>query len=144
MEISPIQKICDYLIARSHPSYNENCGNCARFVREAIEFAISPKTIDRTNSAKDYGLSYEKVGFKKVFSFPDQKKEDYIPQIGDIAIINYEPHGHICVYAKGVQFKTGKKIKCWISDFQQIDMYGGKIRLKNPSFSIYRLISCDF
>ena len=68
MEITPIQKICDYLIARSYPSYNENCGNCAKMIREAVEFALSPKTIDRTNSAKDYGPSYEKVGFKKVFS----------------------------------------------------------------------------
>jgi hypothetical protein len=141
MEISPIQKICDYLIARSHPSYNENCGYCARMVRQAVLHGLSPKVIDVVESAKDYGPSYEKVGFKKVFSFPVQKKEDYKAQIGDIAIINYEPHGHICVYVKGVQFKTGKNIKCWISDFQQIDMYGGKSRLKNPPFSIYRLTS---
>lgn len=140
MEINPIQKICDFLIARSYPAYNENCGNCAKMVREAVEFAISPKSIDRHVSAKDYGPSYERAGFKKVFSFPQNKKEDYTPQIGDIAIINYEPHGHICVYAKGIQFKTGKPLKCWISDFQQIDMYGGKSRLKNPPFSIYRLI----
>lgn len=139
MEINIIQKICDYLIARAYPAYNENCGNCARVVREAVEFAISPKNIDRVLSAKDYGPSYEKIGFKKVFSYPAEKKEDYKPQVGDIAIINYEPHGHICVYAKGTQFKTNKKIKCWISDFQQNDMYGGKIRLKNPSFAIYRL-----
>lgn len=133
-----IQKICDYLIARAYPAYNENCGKCAKMVREAVEFAIAPKTIDRTVSAKDYGPSYEKAGFKKVFSYPEQRKEEYIPEIGDIAIINYEPHGHICVYVKGTQFKTGKKIKCWISDFQQNDMYGGKIRDKDPSFAIYR------
>lgn len=138
MEISKIQKICDYLIARAEPAYNENCGQCAKRVREAVEFAISPKKIDHVISAKDYGPSYEKAGFRKVFCYPGNNKKEYKPEIGDIAIINYDPHGHICVFVEGEQPKSGKKIKCWVSDFIQKDMYGGKIRLKDPSFSIYR------
>jgi len=62
--IEEIKKTVDFLIARSYASYNENCGKCAKAVREAIEFGFAPKTLDRTESAKDYGPSYEKLGFK--------------------------------------------------------------------------------
>jgi len=136
--IEEIKKTVDFLIARSYASYNENCGKCAKAVREAIEFGFAPKTLDRTESAKDYGPSYEKLGFKKVFSFPQEDKSKYKPKVGDIAIINYEPHGHICVFCSVKEPRSGKNYVGWISDFKQRDMYGGKIRDKNPSFNIYR------
>lgn len=131
--MSVLKKASDYLIHRAYTSYNENCGKCAKFVREAVEFAIDPKTIRRVTSAKDYGKSYEEIGFKKV----DIK--DYQPRLGDICILQYEPHGHISMYCDGVCPKTQKPVKCWISDFRQIDYYGGKIRNKKPKFEIYRL-----
>jgi hypothetical protein len=124
-----IDKACSYLIAKAYPKYDKvKCGKCAAFVRSAVDFALG-KAIPRTLSAKNYGKIYESVGFKNIFSFPEQKKEDYKPEIGDISIIQYEPHGHICMLTK----------KGWISDFVQIDMYGGSIRKKNPNFKIYRL-----
>lgn len=132
------KKISEYLIARSYPTYNENCGRCAKAVREAVEFVLDPKKIERTESAKNYGPSYEKIGFKKVFSFPEQDKQQYKPEIGDLAIIKYEPHGHICIYCFGKDLKTNKNFCGWVSDFRQRDMYGGIIRKKNPSFDIYR------
>ena len=130
MQIEPIKKLCDYLIARAYPTYSkEKCGKCAAVVRAAAEFAFDPKKLDRVVSAKDYGASYEKLGFKKIFSYPKEAKEKYEPKIGDICIIQYEPHGHICALTS----------KGWISDFVQRDMYGGKIREENPPFNIYRL-----
>lgn len=137
-EITPIQKAIDYLVSMSYPAYNEDCGKCAKFVREAVEFGFAPRTLERAASAKDYGPSYEKFGFKKIFSFPQEDKFRYKPKDGDIAIINYEPHGHICMYCIGIDPKTSRKFYGWISDFKQRDMYGGKIRDKNPYFSIYR------
>lgn len=125
-----IDKACEYLIRKAYPKYDaKTCGYCASYVRSAWDFAFG-KGMPRTGAAKDYGVLYEKLGFKKVFSYPIQKKSLYKPKIGDISIIQYEPYGHICVYTS----------QGWISDFKQIDMYGGKIRKENPSFSIYRLV----
>lgn len=135
-----LKNMSNFLIARSYSSYNENCGRCAKSVREAIEFAFAPKVLIRTLSAKNYGTSLEKFGFKNLLISKDMLCK-YKPIIGDICIIHYEPHGHISAYCEGIHPKTGKKIKCWISDFQQIDMYGGGIRKKSPDVSIYRFIT---
>ena len=121
---------CEYIQSKAYPKYiKEVCGNCARFVREAVEFALVTKNLKRVLSAKNYGPSYEEVGFKKIFSYPAEAKAKYKPILGDIAIIQYEPHGHIAIYTN----------KGWISDFYQIDMYGGSIRKENPPFQIYRV-----
>lgn len=123
-----LEKSCVYLITKAFPSYNKDtCGKCAAAVRSAVDFGFG-KHIEKTGSAKNYGPSYEKIGFKKIFSFPENKKEDYQEELGDICIIQYEPYGHICM----------KTSKGWISDFVQRDKYGGKIRDKNPAFDIYR------
>jgi len=128
-----IKKACEYLTTKAYLTYDKKkCGKCATFVRCAVDFGFDC-FIDRTESAKNYGPSYEKIGFKKVFSYPDidKKKTDYIEQIGDIAIIDYEPHGHICM----------RTPKGWYSDFKQIDLYGGVIRLEDPKFAIYRYVT---
>jgi hypothetical protein len=125
---SPVEKACQYLISRAYPSYNKDtCGKCAAAVRSAFDFGFGVH-VQKFPSAKDCAPAYEAIGFKKVFSYPEQKKEDYKPLLGDISIIQYQPHGHICVFTE----------KGWISDFKQRDMYGGRIRDKNPQFSIYR------
>jgi hypothetical protein len=124
-----LEKACQYLITKAFPSYNKDtCGHCAAFVRSACDFGFGV-TVQKFPAAKNCAPAYEKLGFKKIFSFPDQKKEDYKSELGDVAIIQYEPYGHICM----------KTEKGWISDFIQRDMYGGKIRDKNPDFAIYRL-----
>lgn len=123
-----IEKACQYLITKAYPAYDKKtCGKCAAAVRSAVDFGLDCH-VPRVLSAKDYGPSYEKVGFEKAFSYPEEAKESYKPQIGDISIIQYEPHGHIAMLTP----------KGWISDFVQRDMYGGKIRDKNPPFTIYR------
>lgn len=121
---SKLQKACVYLITKAQPCSGGHCGVA---VRSAVEFEFD-KCIDRAGAAKDYGPSYEKIGFKKVFSYPAMKKEDYKPEPGDICILQYEPYGHICMFTS----------KGWTSDFIQRDMYGGKIRDKDPHFDIYR------
>lgn len=124
-----LEKAIEYLKKNSKPAYDKDCGKCAKFIRLAVEKALG-KPVERTLSAKDYGPSYEKLGFEKIFSFPESPKEKYKPQEGDISIIQYEPHGHICMLCDNV----------WISDFKQRDMYGGRIRDKNPPFAIYRFL----
>jgi len=124
-----LEKACTYLITKAYPSYNKDtCGHCAAAVRSAFDFGFGVN-VKKFPSAKDCAPAYEALGLKKVFSFPEQKKEDYKPELGDVAIIQYLPHGHICAYT----------LKGWISDFKQIDMYGGSVRKKNPPFAIYRL-----
>ena len=123
-----IEKACEYIISRALPSYNKDtCGYCAKAVRMAVDFGFE-KNIKRAGTAKDYAQSYINIGFKKIFSYPEDKKEDYKPKIGDICIIQYEPYGHICMFTQ----------KGWISDFKQKDMYGGSIRNKDPKFIILR------
>lgn len=124
-----LRRACDYLITKAYPAYDKaTCGHCALAVRSACDFGFS-KHIKRFPAAKDSAPAYEEIGFKKIFSHPAQKKEDYKPELGDICIIQYDPHGHICMFTP----------KGWISDFIQRDMYGGKIRDKNPKFDIYRI-----
>lgn len=125
-----IEKTCQYLITKAYLVYDKKkCGKCATAIRSAVDFGFNCH-VERTESAKNYGPCYEKIGFKKIFSYPAEgvKKTDYIEQVGDIAIINYFPHGHICM----------KTSKGWYSDFKQIDLYGGTIRLTDPKFDIYR------
>lgn len=126
--ILEIDRACEFLTRKAAPAYNpKTCGYCARMIRQAVDFGFE-KHIEQVPSAKDYGACYEKIGFEKIFSYPKEPKENYKPEKGDIAIIQYDPHGHICM-------KTEKN---WISDFVQRDMYGGKIRDKDPAFDIYR------
>jgi hypothetical protein len=130
-----MKKAIDYLIRASFPQYTSECGKCARFVRMAVEEELG-KPLERVTSAKDYGPSYEKVGFKKILC--STEIGDYKPKHGDISIIQYEPHGHISMFCFGLDPVTGKPFEGWVSDFKQRDMYGGKIREKKPSFAIYR------
>jgi len=135
---SPIEKVQEYLIRKSYPAYDKKtCGRCAAFVRSAFDFGFETR-VQKFPSAKDCAPAYEALGLKKVFSYPEQNKEEYKPALGDVSIIKYEPHGHICVFTS----------QGWISDFKQgtggsklllADMYGGPIRNKDPHFSIYRL-----
>lgn len=147
---TPIEKACFFIISKAFPSYNKStCGHCARAVRTAWDFATG-KHIGQVLDAKDYGPSYEKIGFKNIFSHPQSNIRDYKPQIGDICIIQsvkegekiLHPDGHICMLTS----------KGWISDFVQTnggsklplaEMYGGSIRDKNPDFDIYRYVPAN-
>ncbi|KAL9655347.1 hypothetical protein ABK040_011188 [Willaertia magna] len=81
-------KIANTIIARVAGN-TKSTGKCAKSVREAIE-AATGKTIERTNSAKDYGKSLKKAGFKEVSGAAKE---------GDVAIFNAQP-GHPHVFKK--------------------------------------------
>lgn len=136
-----IDKACQYLVTKAYPSYNKDtCGYCAKAIRSAVDFALEGENIEKKPSAKDYGPSYEKVGFEKILNDNLDNIKNYIPQKGDICILQpvkqikdgkeiiLHPHGHICMYTQ----------KGWVSDFIQRDMPGGGLRKLNPQVTIYR------
>lgn len=119
-------KAVEYLT--THAS-DHSLGRCAEYTRHAIE--AGGVTLQRHNSAKDYGPSLIKVGFVALFeSSPDSF---YFHQAGDVAIvqpIKGHPHGHMCMY-------NGAN---WVSDFVQYrGVYPGpSYRKANPPFAVYR------
>jgi hypothetical protein len=119
-----IEKACKVAITQAQP---KSIGKCATYVRQAIEGGFGV-TLERKPSAKYYGPCYEKIGFKKIFSYPAQEKLDYKQQIGDISIMQYEPHGHIALCTPNG----------WYSDFKQIDMWGSSKRKLGLPFDVYR------
>jgi len=105
----------------SHAS-SSSLGKCAQYVREAIE--SGGVTLARTNSAKDYGPSLTRIGFRLISGSAYQK--------GDVAIIqgfSGHPHGHM-------QMFDGTR---WISDFAQRDFWPGEsYRTTKPTHAVYR------
>lgn len=102
-------------------SHNE----CATFTREAI--AAGGIRLERTLSAKDYGQSLLRAGFREV-------PPGSTLLSGDVAVIQPYPggnsSGHMTMY-DGTQ---------WISDFRQRSMYPGLgYRAAQPAFKIYRM-----
>ncbi|WP_429549060.1 NlpC/P60 family protein [Paraburkholderia youngii] len=110
----------DYLQLNARPVSR---GECARYVREAIE--RGGIVLARTRSAKDYGLSLAHAGFRAVSTASLQK--------GDVIVIDgnhLHPHGHMAMYDG----------QCWISDFKQWRGFypGPDYRSARPDYKIYR------
>ena len=118
-----VSKAVEYLRDNAE---EHSTGNCARYVREAIE--AGGVTLIRHVSAKNYGSSLLAVGFILIPSGPD-----YLHRPGDVGIvqpIQGHPHGHMAMF-------DGKH---WISDFVQLHgLYPGQsYRKAKPAYSIYR------
>ena len=100
-------------------------GRCAKHVRLALE-AAGVNTAGHPVSAKDYGPFLKKVGFTTV------TPEGYVPQLGDIVVIqrtSKSADGHI----EGFDGQT------WISDFVQREFWPGpSYRTERPRFEIFR------
>jgi hypothetical protein len=97
-----LQKMTEWL--DSHANV-KSVGKCAKYVRQALE-AGGGDTSGHPVSAKNWGPTLEKMGFKQV------PEENYISKQGDVAV--FQPrksngHGHIQAY-------DGKG---WVSDFIQ-------------------------
>lgn len=110
---------------KSHAGQHST-GQCARYVREAIE--AGGVVLFRHNSAKDYGSSLEKVGFVAIAS-----GAGYTHRAGDVGIvqpISGHPHGHMAMY-DGTY---------WVSDYTQPNgLYpGSSYKAAKPSYTIYR------
>lgn len=115
-----LTKITQTVINRAH---NVSQHKCAEYVRIAIETGLG-KTIQRTNSAKDYGESLIKAGYTKL-------PAKTIIKIGDVLIFPggvKNPHGHIQIYTKNG----------WISDYKQKSYYPNALYKKSTP-TLYRL-----
>jgi hypothetical protein len=121
-----VDKFADHL--RTHAK-KKSIRKCARYVREALE-AGGGDTSGHLADAKTWGPTLLRMGFREL-SVEDPAK--YRPLKGDIVVIQpYEggnPSGHI----------AGFDGKIWISDFKQIDFWGGPdYRNKKPPHVFYR------
>ena len=118
----------DHLNTNAFPSYQNGCGKCARAVRLAIDAGGIDTDVRGTSStsAKDYGANLEVWGFEEI------NKENYVPQKGDVRIIQPpqgETHGHMNMY-------NGER---WVSDFIERDYWPGPAyRREEPDYQIFR------
>jgi hypothetical protein len=115
-----------HLNANAHPSFHTAKGQCAKFVRLALE-AGGINTHGHPVFAKDYGPHLIKWGFQPITTTTFF--------IGDIAVIQNHPTGH---RAGHIQMYNGSR---WVSDFMQNpgDIWPGRgYRQHQPSFQIYR------
>ncbi|CAJ0801399.1 hypothetical protein LMG7141_03962 [Ralstonia condita] len=115
----------DGILAANYAASNiepNSVGRCAEYVRKAIEWGgIS---LQRTRSAKDYGLSLLAAGFHEAIGSPVK---------GDVIVIQPapgHPHGHMAIYDDSH----------WISDFKQLHGFypGPAYRSAQPAYKIYR------
>jgi len=103
---------------------------CATFVRTPLQ-AAGIDTTDHPVPAKDYGSYLLNWGFVKI------PADNYIPQQGDIVVIQPSAlagKGHLSKYGHIAGFDGTD----WVSDFVQIDMWGGPYRNDGLSYQVYR------
>ncbi|SDJ71479.1 type VI secretion system secreted protein VgrG [Dyella jiangningensis] len=123
---SPILDIDKAVNQLDSAANDQSTRRCAQYVRQALN-AGGLKLSSYPAQAKAYGPTLLSNGFGTV------EKNGYVPQKGDIAVIqDYpggSPEGHITMY-DGTQ---------WVSDFKQRDMWSGPgYRSHQPSYEIYR------
>ena len=111
-------------------AHKGSLGQCARYVRQAVE-AGGVELVHHV-SAKDYGSSLTRVGFKSLGAVRSGFRA------GDVAIIrpiHGHPHGHICMY-------NGRH---WVSDFVQYHGFypGAGYRKHKPHYAVYRYPHAD-
>jgi len=119
-----IDDMIKLLDAHAHASSQ---GQCAKYVRLAIEAGGVTIAPPRPVYAKDYGPKLASLGFSKV------EATDYVPRKGDIAVIQ-PPKGQT---AGHIQIYNGTN---WVSDFVQgSGIYPGPAyRKEKVAYEIYR------
>jgi len=111
MDIDPdgLLCVCAYTRALDANANGNSQGQCAKYVRTALE-AGGADTSNRPVAARDYGALLERNGFSEV------PQANYVPQPGDTAVIDSyagcSAYGHDQGY-------TGGGSSGWTSDFQQ-------------------------
>lgn len=100
----------------SKHALSKSSGNCARYVRTALE-AGGIDTSQRPGSAYLYKHYLPKIGFDFVCKIHGRQNQllwtNQNAKPGDIAVMDHGKHGHICMW-------NGKN---WISDFIQNNMW---------------------
>ena len=120
-----IEAVVKHLNSNAHETSQ---GQCAKYVRQAIEAGGIIITPPRPLYAKDYGMKLVELGFQKIDS------NGYLPEKGDIVVLQPpkdQSAGHIQIY-------NGET---WVSDFKQSsDIYPGPAyRKEEVAYVIYRL-----
>ena len=120
--------VCAYTKALDANAKDNSQGQCAKYVRTALE-AGGADTRNRPVSAKDYGGLLERNGFAEVPS------AGYAPRTGDTAVFDSyaggSPHGHVQGY-------TGNGASGWVSDFRQPRFWASRGYEGANSFKVYR------
>lgn len=113
-----------YLDAHAHESSQ---GQCAKYVRLAIEAGGIAIPAPRPVYAKDYGPRLAQLGFARL------EGKDYVPRKGDIVVLQ-PPEGQT---AGHIQIFNGTN---WVSDFVQgSGIYPGPAyRKEKVAYEIYR------
>lgn len=121
--------VCAYTKALDSNAKDNSQGQCAKYVRTALE-AGGADTRNRPVSAKDYGGLLERNGFVEVPSGPG-----YTAQPGDTAVFDSyaggSAHGHVQGY-------TGNGASGWVSDFRQPRFWASRGYEGANSFRIFR------
>lgn len=108
-------------------AHDKSQGQCAKYVRQAIEAGGVTISLPRPLYAKDYGAKLAELGFGKIVA------EGYTPQKGDIIVLQ-PPTGQS---AGHIQMYNGST---WESDFVQgTGIYPGPAYRKDEvAYEIYR------
>ena len=120
--------VCAYTKALDTNAKDNSQGQCAKYVRTALE-AGGADTRTRPVSAKDYGGLLERNGFVEM------PFAGYTPQPGDTAVFDSyaggSAHGHVQGY-------TGNGASGWVSDFRQPRFWASRGYEGANSFKVYR------
>ncbi|QNB14636.1 hypothetical protein G5S35_23460 [Paraburkholderia tropica] len=115
-----------WLNAHAHAASQSKCAVNVRLALQAGGVDIPP--VAARNFAKNYGPLLLAQNFTEVTGGAPSS-----PQKGDIVVIQPYPGGNI---AGHIAMYNGHQ---WVSDFRQIDMWGGPgYRSNKPPFKIYR------
>lgn len=122
---------------------------CAKYTAEAIRQAGFK--LGNTTYAKNYGEKLEEAGFEEFLIYEHKEGDinhkrvkgeflkDYTPRKGDVIVL--QPYDSQKVGSTGIQAGHMAMFDGveWISDFIQIDAWGGPgCRQYSPSYIIYR------
>jgi hypothetical protein len=115
---------------RSNAGQGFGNGQCAKFVRKALQGAGADIPQPYASSGKDYGPVLVQLGFHEITV---DNPDTFHFMKGDVMVMQaYEggnANGHVAGY-------DGKN---WISDFIQTDFWAGPgYRKHRPSYAVYR------
>ena len=120
-----IDKSVDYINKKARPSYLDAKGECALYIREALEAGGIDASI-RPGHAKEYGPYLEQWGFSSVESV------DYVPLKGDMAVFQNYDGGSV---AGHIQMYNGSR---WVSDHFQNRFWANTKYESANNYMIYR------
>lgn len=123
-----VEKFCKHL--RSHAVGGNGAGNCALWVRRALQAGGAVVQKPYPPVARDWGPALMRLGYHAIAV---DKLETFAFQKGDVMVMEPytggKPAGHMAAY-------DGKN---WISDFVQRDFWAGPgYRTEKPSYAVYR------